>query len=67
MHKGEDLDYKVLPVMTRHLNILKYFFFWSGTSLDLNCSRFAGTSLTVIQCRRNREGWGGGGMCPPLF
>ena len=25
MHKGEDLDCKVLSVMMRHLNFLKYF------------------------------------------
>ena len=25
MHKGEDLDCKVLSVMMRHLNILKFF------------------------------------------
>ena len=46
MHKDEDLDCKVLSVMTRHLNILKYFSF--GISLDLNYSRLAGTSLIVI-------------------
>ena len=27
MHKGNDLDCKVLSVMMRHLNILKYFSF----------------------------------------
>ena len=27
MHKGEDLDCKVLSVIMRHLNILKYFSF----------------------------------------
>ena len=27
MHKGKDLDCKVLSVMMRHLNILKYFSF----------------------------------------
>ena len=25
MHEGEDLDCKVLSVMKRHINILKYF------------------------------------------
>ena len=47
MHKGEDLDCKVLSVMMRHLNILKYFFFWNRMSLNLNYSRSAGTPLTV--------------------
>ena len=47
--KGEDLNCKVLFVMVRHLNILKYFnFFRNRISLDLNYSRLAGTSLTVI-------------------
>ena len=27
MHKGEDIDCKVLSVMMRHLKILKYFSF----------------------------------------
>ena len=27
MYKGEDLDYNVLSVIMRHLNILKIFFF----------------------------------------
>ena len=52
MHKGEDLDCKVLSVMMRHANILKYsgeiFLFWNRISLDLNYSRLVGTSLTVI-------------------
>ena len=48
MHKGEDLDCKVLAVMMRHLNYLEIFFFWNRISLDLNYSRLAGTSLTVI-------------------
>ena len=48
MHKGENLDCKMLSVMMKHLNILKYFFFWNRISLDLNYSRLAGTSLTVI-------------------
>ena len=47
MHKGEDLDCKVLCVKMRHLNILKHFF-WNRISLDLNYLRSAGTSLTVI-------------------
>ena len=46
MHKGEDLDCKVLSVMMRYVNILKYVSF--GIFLDLNYSRLAGTSLTVI-------------------
>ena len=54
MHKGEDLDGKVLSVMMRHLNILKYF--WNRISLDLNYSRLAGTSLTVITECFNSEG-----------
>ena len=49
MHKGEDLDCKVLSVMMRHLNIyLEIFFFSNRISLDLNYSRLAATSLTVI-------------------
>ena len=48
MHKGKDLDCKVLSLMMRHLSILKYFFFWNRISLDLNYSRLARTSLTVI-------------------
>ena len=47
MHKGEDLNCKVLSVMMRHLNILKYFSF-GIESLDLICPLLAGTSLTVI-------------------
>ena len=43
MHKGEDLNCKVLSVMMRHLNV----FFWNRISLDLNYSRLAETSLTV--------------------
>ena len=43
MHKSEDLNCEVLSVMMRHLNI-----FWNRISLDLNYSRLAGTSLTVI-------------------
>ena len=45
MHKGEDLDCKVLSVMIRHLNVLKYF------SFTLESNLFGpelGTSLTVI-------------------
>ena len=63
MHKGEDLDCKMLSVMMRHANILKYFSFeieslWSS-ALDLNCSRLAGTSLTLVitemfQVRRSK-------------
>ena len=48
MHKGEGLDCKVLSVLMRHLNILKYFFFWNRISLDLNYSLLSGTSLSVI-------------------
>ena len=48
MHKGEDLDCKVLSVMKRHLNILEILFFWNRISLDLNYSHLAGISLTVI-------------------
>ena len=46
MHKGEDLDCKVLSVVMRDLNILKYSS--SGISLDLNYSSLVRTSLTVI-------------------
>ena len=46
MHKDEDLDCKV-PVMMRHLNTLKYFLL-NRISLDLNYSRLARTSLTVV-------------------
>ena len=42
MHKGEDLDCKVLS------KYLEIFFFCNRISLDLNYSRSAGTSLTVI-------------------
>ena len=49
MHKGEDLDCKVLSIMMRHLNkYLEIFFFWNRISLDLNYASLAGTSLTVI-------------------
>ena len=33
MHKGEYLDCKMLSVMMRHLNILKYFSFGIGPEL----------------------------------
>ena len=45
MHKGKDLDCKVLSVMMRHLNILKYFCFGIESQ---NYSRSAGISLTVV-------------------
>ena len=48
MHKRKDLDCKVLSVVMRHLNILKYFSFEIESLWDLNYSRLAGTSLTVI-------------------
>ena len=50
MYKGDDLDRKVPYVTIRHLNIkyLEMFFFSNRISLDLNYSRLAGTSLTVI-------------------
>ena len=48
MHKGEDLDCKALSVMMRHLNILEIFSFCNRISFDLNYSRLARTSLTVI-------------------
>ena len=49
MRKGQVLDCKVLSVMMRDLNILvEIFSFWNRISLDLNYSRLAGTSLTVI-------------------
>ena len=50
MHKGEDLDCKVLSVMMRHetFKYLEIFFFWNQISLDLNYSRLAVTSLPVI-------------------
>ena len=35
MHKGEDCDRKVLSVMIRHLNILKYFSFGIESLLTL--------------------------------
>ena len=44
MHKGEDLDCKVLSVF----KYVEIFFFWNRISLDLNYSRLAGTSFTVI-------------------
>ena len=44
MHKGEDVDCKVLFVTMRHLNILKYFSF----GIELSYSRLAETSLIVI-------------------
>ena len=47
MHKRKDFDCEVLSVMMRHLSILK-FFFWNRISSDMNYSRLAGTSLTVI-------------------
>ena len=47
MHKGEDLDCKVLSVIMRHLNI-SIIFLWNRISLDLNYSRLAGSSLTMI-------------------
>ena len=56
MHKGKDLDCKVLSVLRRHLNILEIFFFWNQISLDLNYSRLAGISLTVITEMFNSEG-----------
>ena len=52
MHKGEDLDCKVLSIMMRHLNIFIYF----SVSLDLNYLRLAGTLLTVITEMFNCEG-----------
>ena len=48
MHKGEDLDCKVLSVMITHFKYLEIFFFWDRISLDLNYSHVAGTPLTVI-------------------
>ena len=49
MHKGEYLDCKVLSVMMGHLNNYPEIFFFSNRiSLDLNYSRLAGTSPTVI-------------------
>ena len=57
MHKGEDLDCKVLSVMMR-CKYFEIFFFWNRISLVLSCSRLAGTSLTVItemfQVRRSK-------------
>ena len=47
MHKGEDLDSKVLSVMMRHFKYLEIFLFWNRISLDLNYSRLAGISLKV--------------------
>ena len=47
MHKGEDLDCKVLSVMMRHLNILKYFSFESNL-FEPELFPLAGTSLAVI-------------------
>ena len=55
MHRGEDLDRKVLSMMMRHLNILKYFSF-GIQSLDLNYSGLAGTLLTVITEMFSSEG-----------
>ena len=58
MHKGEDLDCKVLCIMMRHLKkYLEIFFFWNRISLDLNHSRLrlAGTLLTVITEMFNSE------------
>ena len=47
MHNDEDLNCKVLSVMMRQSNVLKYIFF-NRISLDLYHSRLAATSLTVI-------------------
>ena len=44
MHKGEDLDCKVLCETFKYLES----FFFCRISLDLNYLRSAGTSLTVI-------------------
>ena len=48
MHKRKDLSCEVLSVMMRHLNILKYFSFEVKSLWNLNYSRLAVTSLTVI-------------------
>ena len=42
MYKGEDLDCKLLSVMMRHINILKYFSFGIKFLWTLNYSRLAG-------------------------
>ena len=67
MHKGEDLDCKLLSVMMRHVNILKYFSFgieslWTYIYIYIYIyiySCLAGTSLTVItemfQVRRSKS------------
>ena len=36
MHKGEDLDCKVLSGYDETFKYLEIFFFWNGISLDLN-------------------------------
>ena len=41
MHKGEDLDCKVLSIMIRHLNILKYFFFLESSLFGLELFTFS--------------------------
>ena len=46
MHKGEDLDCKMLSV--NYDETFKYHEILNRISLDLNYSRSAGTSLTVI-------------------
>ena len=45
MHKGEELDCKLLSVIMRYPEI---FFFQHRIFLDLNYAGCAGTSLTVI-------------------
>ena len=49
MHKSKDLDCKVLSVNDETFKYsVEIFFFWIRISFDLNYSRLAGTSLTVI-------------------
>ena len=48
MHEGEYLDCKMLSVIMRHLNILKYFHLESNLFGPELYSRLAGISLTMI-------------------
>ena len=48
MHKGEDLDCKVMPIMIRHLNILKYFSF--VITLCMKLSWFCHTNRGHLFC-----------------